>query len=326
MLRGVISALAWNPVDETLLRSLYAGDAVQKVAALRASALRGDAVADWHTHAHSDSPWVRAAACRAASAEHIGWLDEFASDTDLCVRAESVLAWKRLAAPSDLTSPLAVQASSRLWQCVSAQLQVLGNSSGWNRIQAQRRLARWIRHLARLAPLGHPGIPQLLDRLPPRIALDFLLHHGDADLMPALLTLMRLPDHAQWGGWVWYCLTGVDLRSQGLALKDQVGSAEDVTAPQTNPSDIGLPFPDVDAIARHPASQIRLPEGERLLQGYALHPKRLRSLLDPSSNQPQTLRAFAAEALGDLYPEYTLNLRARQDEQDEVLARMGVAV
>jgi hypothetical protein len=140
-------------------------------------------------------------------------------DTDLAVRAESALAWTRLVPPQDRHGKDATTAASLLWRCLDEQLNVLARATGWNRLQAQRRLSRWLRHLAWLAPLGHPGVPQLLTRLPLRQALSFVLDHGDAALLPFVLHALSDAQQARWAGWVWRCcMTGVDLQADGLAL------------------------------------------------------------------------------------------------------------
>ncbi|WAC70742.1 hypothetical protein OU995_14030 [Roseateles sp. SL47] len=329
LLRGVISALAWAPwppVESWLLNALVGSDAVDRVAALRAYALIGEPVPQWLVHARHANPHVRAAACRAASLEHLEALELLAADPDLAVRAEAALAWARLVPSADRGIPATTQAASRLWQCVNTQLKHLDTTTGWDRVQAQRRLDRWLRHLAWLAPLGHPGIPQLVALLPTRLALNLLLHHGDAALMPSVLTAMGSAEEARLAGWVWQCMTGVDLAGSGLTLPSPAVDLNAALSPAQQDADHGLPLPNLDAIAAHPATHRRLQPGERMLQGQALHPHRLRELLDPASNKPQALRALAAQALAQLYPDYALNLRASPEAQSVMLARMGVSV
>lgn len=329
LLRGVISALAWVPaaqVDPWLRAALAGSDAVDRVAALRACALRALAVAQWDDQARHPSPHVRAAACRAAGPGHLVALDTLATDPDLAVRAESVLAWARLVPLSQRRADTASLAAGRLWQCVGTQLQLLNAATGWNRLQAQRRLDRWLRQLAWLAPLGHPGVPQLLTQLPPRQALNFILHHGDAALLPTVLHAMRDDEHARWAGWVWQCLTGVNLQDGGLTRPPAPLDLDAPLSQAQQDADQGLPLPEVDAVAAHPGSQIRLAPGERLLHGQPVNAHRLRDLLDPAANQPQALRSLAVHALAQLHPEYVLNLRASPEAQAVVLARMGVSV
>lgn len=329
LLRGTISALAWAPSTQAepwLTVALTSSNPVDRVAALRACALRHVALAQWSEQAQHSSPHVRAAACRAAGSEHLAALDTLANDPDFVVRAESVLAWVRFVPLSQRNADAASQAASRLWQCVSTQLELLNAATGWYRMQARRRLDRWLRHLAWLAPLGHPGVPQLLTQLPPRLALNFILHHGDAALLPIVLHAMRDDEHSRWAGWVWQCLTGVNLQDSGLIRPDPALDLDAPLSQAQQDADHGLPLPDANAVAAHPGSQIRLAPGERLLQGQPLHAHHLRDLLDPAANQPQALRCLAAHALAQLHPGYVLNLRASPDAQAAVLARMGVSV
>jgi uncharacterized protein (TIGR02270 family) len=327
LLRGVISALAWAPpaqAEPWMAQALRSDNAVHRVAALRACALRGLYVPQWSAHAQHASPFVRAAACRWAEAEHVPTLEALAADADLVVRAEAALAWCRLVPAGERDSSIAAAIASHLWECVRAQIGLAGAATGWNRLQAQRRLDRWLHQLAWLAPLGHPGIAALLPQLPVRLALNFALHHGDAEQLPFVLQCMQQDDHARWAGWVWQCLTGVDLRRCRLARPDP---AVDLDAPLTSSqldADHGLPLPDAAAVAAHPACSLRLASGERLLMGQPVHAHALRDLLAPEANRPQALRHVAAYALGQLHPQHRLNLRADPDAQQAVLARMGL--
>ena len=89
-------------------------------------------------------------------------------------------------------------------------------------------------------------------------------------------------------------------------------------------ADRGLPLPGPSALAAHPASQLRLPQGQWLLMGHPGSAPRLRALLDPDANQAQALRAVAAHALAQLHPGYALNLRASPTSQTAALCRMGL--
>lgn len=336
LLRGFISALAWvdSPAAQAWVAHTLAGaaatqpqtpaEAVSRVAALRAAALRGQPVAHWPTHAGHPSPCVRAAACRAANPGALEALHALRADADLAVRAESVLAWARLVPPQDRHPKDATAAASLLWRCLDEQRNVLARATGWNRLQAQRRLSRWLRHLAWLAPLGHPGVPQLLTQLPLRQALSFVLDHGDAALLPFVLQALSDAQQARWAGWVWHCMTGVDLQAEGLALPNPAVDLDAPLSPAQLDADHGLPLPSAQAVAAHPGSALRLPPGRRLLMGQGVQAQALRALLDPAADQPQALRAVAAHALAQLHPAYALNLRAGLDVQQAQLTRMGL--
>lgn len=328
LLRGAISALAWAPAGQAepwLAQALQSDNPVPHIAALRACALRGRQVSQWPVHAGHASPFVRAAACRCAAAEHLPDLQSLAADADLAVRAEAVLAWCRLVPLAERDTTIAATLSSHLWRCVREQVDRVAMATGWDRLQAQRRLDRWLHQLAWLAPLGHPGIGLLLQQLPTRLALNFALHHGDAEQLPFVLQCMQHGDHARWAGWVWQCLTGVDLRRSQLTLPDPpVDLDGPLTAAQSD-ADHGLPLPDAAAVAAHPASRLRLAAGERLLMGQPVHAHALRDVLAPEANRPQALRHVAACALAQLHPRYRLNLRADPDVQQAVLARMGLS-
>ncbi|MDH0868133.1 hypothetical protein [Mitsuaria sp. GD03876] len=327
LLRGAVSALsrlAPEQAEPWLLQALQGGS-VPRVAALRAHALNRLPVPDWTQQARHESAFVRAAACRAAQKESLSALHALRDDDDLVVRAESMLAWARLVPASERGVDAVAQAAGLLWRCVVEQLQHLETATGWNRLQARRRLARWLRHLAWIAPLGHPGVPQLLAQLPPRLALSFVLHHGDPRHLAFVLRAMRQPDSARWALWVWRCLTGVDPLAAGLTLPDPPPDLDAPLSEAQQDSDHGLPLPEPAAVAAHPANRIALAAGERLLMGQPVQAHGLRALLDPAADQPQALRFVAANALAQLHPAYALNLRASPKVQAEQLVRMGLA-
>lgn len=327
LLRGAISALAWvEPahVYPWMTQALHA-DPVARVASLRAHALRAMDVPDWSQQIKHDSPFVRASACRAAPPGALSALESLRTDADLAVRAESVLAWMRLVPCHERSASAATQAASLLWRCVAEQLQWIGQATGWHRMQAQRRLTRWLRHLAWLAPLGHRGVDQLLTQLPTRLALNFVLHHGDQRHLAFVVQAMRQPESARWALWIWRCLTGVDPQAAGLTVAD---APVDLDAPLTaaqQDADHGLPMPNPVAVSAHPATLGTTTGDQRCLMGQPIEPRSLRTLLDPSANQPQALRFAAAHALEQLLPDYALNLRASPAVQAGQLTRMGIS-
>ncbi len=327
LLRGAISALAWEPCDNASAWCSHAQasqDPVLRVAALRASARRELPVPGWADHLRHARAEVRAAGCRCAPLQALPALETLSDDPDLPVRAEATLAWARLVPHDERSAEDAALAASRLWRCVSALLAQLAQASGWTRLQVERRLSRWMRHLAWLVPLGHTGIPQLLQQMPMRLALDFVLHHGDADQLPFVLQALHHPEQARWAGWVWQCLTGVDLQAASLILPDPELDLDAPLSQIQHDADRGLPLPDPSALAAHPASQLRLPQGHWLLMGHPGSAPLLRALLDPAANQTQALRAVAAHALAQLHPGYALNLHASPTSQAAALCRMGL--
>lgn len=325
LLRGLIGALTATPKAsaqaffERAWSLLSAGSAahtpvevVQLVAALRASALRGvplDAAvrAGALNHPH---PAVRAAACRACTGA-----PELAlrlADPDLAVRAEAAIALR--------SDPL--QAASALWQCVAAQAQACLSATGWNRLQTQRRLARWLRHLAWLAPLDHADVPALLAHLPLREALRFVLFHGNPAHLDFVRQALGDAEQGRWAGFVWQSLTGVDLVANGLTLAEPPIDLDAGLSRARQDGDQGLPLPDPNAVSKHPANAaLSQLAGQRVLLGQTLCPAFLASLLRIEADQPQLLRAVAAHAWNEmgLHPRFTLRADAltllRQDAQ-----------
>ncbi|WP_431286627.1 HEAT repeat domain-containing protein [Roseateles chitinivorans] len=321
--RGAISALAWTSPDKRAawVRAALAGDNPVDIAiALRAASLVREEVASismWLKHPDAQ---VRAAACRATGPGGRGAIGALAQDDSLFVRAECAIAVARLEQSDGRT------AAAQLWPCVTDQIAVWTSLTGWPRAQAERRLRRWLKHLAWFTPLGHPGMRALLDRLPRRLALDAILVHGDVAHLPFVIASMSDEREARWAGWTWQAMTGVDIEAQDLALEEtEIDLDAPLNAARAD-GDAGLPLPDVARIAAHGGSSPTPHSGSRRLLGKDVTAQHLRSLLHPGADQPQALRAVAAHALSWMHPDYPLDLRAPARVQGEQLRRMGVVV
>jgi hypothetical protein len=309
LLRGAISALVHAPdrdarawIDERLANTApdSSADLVAAVAALRACALRGwDAPAQdrWMGH---ESHFVRAAACRAASPAVVDGLLLKLDDDDMAVRAEaSIRLAQTLPSETDGATAARLRAAGVLWLCVAAQAQLCAEATGLDRMLAHRRLTRWLRHLAWSAPQGHADVDTLLEHLPRRAGLTFALFHADPRLLPFVFQAMGDSEHARWAGWVWQGLTGVDLRSAGLAQPEPETVVNDAPlAWARQDADQGLALPDRHAVVQHPAMDLAKVMGrdERVLMGRPIKAQELMALLALDANQAQVVRAVAAHA------------------------------
>lgn len=293
LLRGLIGALAAVPSAraQAFLDAAWprlgedtASAHTHLVAALRACALRGtpppkDLLAQCLRHHH---PTVRAAACRAGRMQ----VTSHWRDPDLAVRAEAAIA-------SGPAQPL--QAAAVLWQAVAELARLAQSASGWSGMQARRRLARWLSHLAQWAPLGHQDIPTLLEHLAPREALWFALHHGDPAHLGFVRRALAEPAQARWAGFIWQSLSGVDLEANGLTAPEPHVELDAPLARIRQDADQGLPLPNVAAVVAHPANgTLAHQTGNTVLEGQGRTPARLRRLLLLRTNAPQLLRAVAA--------------------------------
>ncbi len=315
LLRGLIGGLMaappgpvqrFNEAAWVLMGSDAKPDQVQLVAALRSCALRGTEVpptvmAAVLTHT---TPAVRAAACRASKGA--ASLLSLLQDGDLCVRAEAAIA----------LGPQSTAAVNVLLQAVLAQAQVCKQATGWTRTQAQRRLARWLRHLAWLMnPTEQQHeVASLLGQLPLREALRFTLFLGDPAHLGFVLKALDDEEQARWAGFVWQSLTGVDLTEQGLTSPEPPVDLDAGLTRARQDGDQGLPLPDAQAVRAHPVNAtLALRAGHRVLLGQDLTPARLATLLRIESNQPQLLRAVAAQAW---------NAQVRQSQSPETALRI----
>lgn len=311
LLRGAISAIARLPEGAALdLLNRWAvpgAKPVEQVAALRAMALgkgypgSGALLSDCLC---SPAAPVRAAACRTLGRWQLPELTEQLRgcllDEDLAVRAEAAVALSRQSYPG--------QALEVMWQCVLDQAALYQGSSGAHRISAARRLHRWLRHLAWMVPVGHGELAALLQRLPVRQRLSFVLYHGDAVFLPLLVEAMNDPETARYAGWVWQVLTGVDLQANGLTLPEPEVDPETRPGEGRRDADNGLLLPNPGAVGR-----VSLPlPGGRLLLGQPFTPALGLTVLE---EQPQALRLVAAHALARTLPGAAPQVRACAREQ-----------
>ena len=326
LLRGAISALAWLPerAAHPLIErwSQPQASAALQVAALRATALRapetiGALAMPLAEYLASPVPYVRAAACRALCKQPpesaVPMLRGALKDDDMAVRAEAAIALCAM--------PGADDAGAVLWHCVAAQAAIHAQVTGWYRMQAMRRLNRWTRYLAWLAPLGHPDLPALFAHLPPRVGLTFALYHGDSAHLSRVLAALADPETTRYAGWVWQSLTGVDLEAAGLTLPepDRVPTRGPITDAQLD-ADNGLPLPDAAAIARHAVGMV---PGKRCLLGRELTMGEAIRLLPEA---PQAIRSVAALSLRTPLPRLAPNIRASMRVQQAQLSALRAAM
>lgn len=323
MLRGLISALAWVPAEHGLgwcVHWLRDGAPIPlAVAAWRALAIwqrqpgqpalsSHDALAAAIRQALPNalvSPDVhlRAAACRLLPQWDESQLLPLLQDTEPRVRAEVAMglmqALHRNAQAADPRARITAaqredlqsQAAGALWLVTHEASQNLSTLSGLPRTQAQHRLMRWLCHLGLVAPMGHAGIAKLLALLPSRLALWFVLHHGDGHYLPWVVQCMKDPEVSRLAGWVWSALTGVNLHQRGLALPPR-GPKE---SPRTTDiQDPGLLEPNAAAIEHMGLAQ---PSHVVSLQGQTVNEALLHQAL---WHAPQAIRWIATQRLASM--------------------------
>ncbi len=330
LLRGMIGAVGWLPRDHALTaiaRWSWREEAYLQVAALRGAALIGSPAIEVSARPldaflTSPNPHLRAAACRAVAAdrheERTPTLRALLQDAELAVRAEAAIALAR----GDAAESSSLAAASALWRCVLAQVQHADEATGWFRSQALRRLNRWIRHLASIAPVGGFDADVFFAQAPTRVALTFVAYHAAPQYLPYVVKQISDPQHARYAGWVWHAITGVDLRAAGLAINEPRPAAERISGPVTFDrldADEGLPLPDIAAVQRWSG---QLPD-ERCLLGQALTFERALHVLE---HCVQSLRGIAAHTLLYGMPQHAVTIRAPMSIQQAVLTRLRAEV
>lgn len=345
MLRGLISALAWVSSELGLgwcRHWLSDGTPVPlAVAAWRALAIRQrqpdqPALSGHETMAAairlalpkalaSADVHLRTAACRLLPQWDESQLLPLLQDSEPRVRAEAAIglmdvlhrntkaANTRMRLTAAQRQDLQSQAAGALWLVTHEASQHLTTLSGLPRTQAQHRLMRWLCHLGLVAPMGHAGIPKLINLLPPRLALWFVLHHGDGHYLSWVVQCMSDPELSRevsrLAGWVWSAMTGVSLNHRGLALPPR-GPAE---APRnTDIHDPGLPEPNATAIEQQ---GLTLPSHVVSLLGQTVSEAVLNQAL---WHAPQAVRWIANQRLG-LLGASPIDIRAHSRTQQNAL-------
>jgi uncharacterized protein (TIGR02270 family) len=250
------------------------------------------------------SPHVRAAACRASPyLRQTGRLADSLRDEAGSVALEAAIA--------SLRGGGSRQALTKLQAVVTGTASHFGKLGGYGLLRAQRRLNRWVRHLAISSTPASAGVEEMLERLPPRSKLQFILHHGDAAWLSWAQEQMYNPECARYAGWVWSALTGISLDANGLTPPIRTeGAGREYPTDDLDP---GLPMPDARAVAGFGLS---LPGGQRVLLGRTLdEPDFLHAIL---RRAPQALRWIAARHLAQRTGK-EFNIRATARRQAEIM-------
>ncbi|QIL80758.1 hypothetical protein G7047_13230 [Diaphorobacter sp. HDW4A] len=255
---------------------------------------------------------VRAAACRAAGmAGFETKVQKLIQDNDRSAGVEAAIA-------------LAQQGQSQtglhcLWSAVWAQIGDVDRLTGVYKSLAMHRLARWVRYLGVHVPNGHEQVPRVLEVLPARIALSFLLHHADDKYLDWIQTQMSNPQCARLAAWTWASLLGIDLERSGLALP--VARSEESTHCPTDDLDPGLALPDVAAI-----QQFNVAENVATY-GLSTRLKTVEGCRHILRQGPQALRWIAAQYLSSLGVKRALSAESVFDTKADArrqLQLMGV--
>ncbi|MDH0895919.1 MULTISPECIES: hypothetical protein [unclassified Pseudomonas] len=329
--RGLVSALAW------MTTSL------------------GQAYTPWIEHwlAHAESPLLKAIALRAATS--VGMLQtevalaactavelemRVAGCKALTLAVQSQVSLARqtlLAALHDPALRVRGAAASSLLLAAGESdtaldslritviecAQALHEAHGREKSAVDRRLRNWLRTLAVHLPLGHGAIPDLLDRLSDRHALEFIVWHGDFSHAHLLLEMASQADLAQGALWALHTLTG-----QGKLLEQSHAHGMDEAAASAKPGHFaGMPYPDLVLWRRWWSEQgPQLPRGKRLLYGKALgddavldHQHCLNLLLE-GDQRTRHLAAVLSARYGRAQP---INIRERAHRQ---ITCLGVAL
>ncbi|QIL82705.1 hypothetical protein G7047_24285 [Diaphorobacter sp. HDW4A] len=256
LIRGMVGALLWGAIEKSASFVDQFGDScsspVLQVVGWRAIARAPELLdssrlsrVEWRARfqglLHHADPSLRAAACRSAHVfEAQNLLETLLQDGNDSVAAEAAIACLQMNVGEKLANVRVLWISC--WK-LSDQLSSL---KGIFKNRSEHRLARWIRHLALAVPLGQKDISRLLEILPSRLALSFVLHHGDANYLRWVVSQFGKPESARLAGWVWSSMTGYDLEQNGLVLPDleKDGGASSVT----DELDPGLPMPALQSI------------------------------------------------------------------------------
>lgn len=319
VMRGAISALAllpeqardglidrWNhaDTDPVLLVVMLRGMALFAQATELAPDQRPHPVAEsFHHYMAHASAHVRAAAARSARSVLppsicARVLRDLIQDADLTVRAEAAIGLKWLVARTTHEDDRVTEV---LLSCVQDQAAALSKTTGWFRLTAERRLTRWLKHVARILPLNHESANGLLQTLPTKLALVFCVHHGHPAHVPWVVDAACATGDQAWpryAMWAWELMTGIDPHEAGLTLPEP-DDEEGLNTMPMSPSaarDQGRALPNAEALRAY-AWQWKEPLSaeDRVLGGRA---QRVENLVVLRQTARMDVRFVAAHAWG----------------------------
>lgn len=305
MARGAISALVRSPaqtVSELIWEFIQPDQAGSlQLLGWRAIAINRALSLDitqreinelWDQATHSSSIHVRTAACRATHVAGTGQkVEKLLQDADRSTSVEASIALLKQG-PSQ-------SGLHHLWKSIWNQIEDTNRLTGAYKAQATHRLARWIRYLGVFVPTGNSNVPHLLELLPARLGLSFLLHHADSRYLPWIQKQMSNPQCARLAAWTWSTLLGLDLERSGLALPP--ARSEEATHQATDDLDPGLPLPNLALIQQVKPEQF--PQ-EHSLASRLSSEDGCRQLL---RHAPQAVRWIAAQNLMRLERQRGMN-------------------
>jgi hypothetical protein len=323
LLRGVISGVASSDEEgaTAVIKkwSSNESDPFEQVVALRTATIKGGQAlsalrSSIESYLSSPSPHVRAAACRAASSADSVFdksrLQIAATDVDLAVRAEAVIGLARF--------DRSQSALEILREAVISQAQHESHSKRAPMF-VSRRLRRWVLKLSYLLHPGSSGATTLLDLLPKRVALHFILCHGDPSFLPFVVEQMACPINGGFANWIYRALTGiVAMGESSVATDGSVGNPSQYIPAKARPSDLQLMLSKGN-IATASSDVSALPfmlGGHRVLLGKTLD---LAHAIDILADGPQAVRIMAAEAVNQTRFSLRFNACAEEREQQDSL-------
>lgn len=268
LVRGLVSAMGWAPLQESLeLARELAGASTpwKQRAGIAAYAIHRQDPGDLLERAvRAENPWLRARALRAAGElgrTDLVWLLE--RDLDSADPGCSFWAAWSVALLSGYTRAI-------------ERLQLLAEHEGPYRAQACDLALRCLPY--RQAHAWHKT-------LSPRLAVSGAGALGDPALLPYLLDQMRAPALARLAGEAFSMITGVDLARERLDAPQpegfEAGPSEDPAEEDVAlDADERLPWPNADLLARwFDAHGGRFLAGERYLLGCPIEVPNLREVL-----------------------------------------------
>lgn len=329
LIRGVISALATLPIEAQLQLKEWSTEKaspIMQVAALRAALLLGESSVRSLSlpvtfYLDSECFHVRAAACRVSVLDNpdhvIPALKRLLDDPTLQVRGEAALALAYLG-----EEPLSL---ASLGDSVLAQATMKEGMSGFYRHLASRRLGRWVRLFASFCPIGDARIFELIERLPTRDALHFVVSHGDANYLGFIVSQMRDAHVQRYAGWCWQTMTGIDLISAGLTLPNDETSKKSSTSPISDESidlDNNLPIPNAMALEALAFNFSSSKQPSRTLFGEEIGFQHALKLLNVA---PQAVRVIAAQTFNSSESPVIINVRSACHAQLRAMQALSLA-
>ncbi len=318
MLRGVVSAILRLKNRESrnwIIHFLKQRDSdLTKIIAWRCLAASSNIISQvdkeslyfiFRDSLNSENKFLRVSACRAIhsfdSSAEISKL--YINDEEFIVSAEAGI----ISSQYDNCN----YGIDAIWRAIYKMATISLTQKGYDKFKSLHSLNRLVRYFGIFSPIGHPSIPKLLDILPTRLSILFLINHADPRYLPWIKNQLINPECSRLAGWAWSALCGIDIEKSNLTYPPMKLDSENINL--TDDLDPGLPLPIFEKINAIDISSI--PDESYLY----FHFRSLSGCLNILKNGPQSLRWAASQRIKKFQNDDFSSFSIKSDARSQLI-------